>query len=216
MQILVGSGGLRLSHSPFISWGMRSVFALAVSFSKPPVLCLILSLGDRWICGERKTLNNKGCFCSSAFVSRLFYNIRHDVVLSDGDTAAADYYTLCEASCIKMSRGEVRHGTTTYRRHDRCNPERESGGIPGSVAPGSRGMKRMGPIQKVPLKRRSYTNRDWHEERRQVVFTYTGSFVSVTKGITQTVRSENRQNLMRLFFISGDHCLLIGSVCMCN
>lgn len=81
-----------------------------------------------------------------------------------------------------MSSSEVRHGATTYRKHDHSNPERERGGIPGSVAPRSRGMKRMGPIHKVPLKRRSYTNRDRHEERRQVVFTHTGSFVLITKG----------------------------------
>lgn len=83
---------------------------------------------------------------------------------------------------IKMSHRDIRHEATTYRIHDRTHPERERG-IPASVAPGSRGMKRMGPIHKVPLKQRSYTNRDWHEERRQVVFTYTSSFVSSTQGL---------------------------------
>lgn len=35
---------------------------------------------------------------------------------------------------IEMSRSEVRHGSTTCRIHDRCNPERESAGIPVCVA----------------------------------------------------------------------------------
>ena len=89
----------------------------------------------------------------------LHHSIKRDVIMSDGDNTAA--ITVClRHKYIKMSSSEVRHRATTYRIHDRCNPERESGGIPGSVAPASAGMKRMGPIHKVPLKRRSYTNRD--------------------------------------------------------
>lgn len=54
--------------------------------------------------------------------------------------------------------------------------------LPASVAPGSSGMTRMSPIHKVPLKRRSYNNRDWHEERGQVVFTHTGSLSRFLRG----------------------------------
>lgn len=150
---------------------LKLLEALAASW--PPLFNVL----SRW---KEKTLNEEGCFWSScSFTARPLTSL-HQTVLYDGNTAAAGYYVPLR-SYIKMS-SEVRHGATTYRIHDRSNPERESGGIPGCVAPGSTGMKRMGPIHKVPLKRRSYTNRDWHEERRQVVFTYTGSFVSSTKG----------------------------------
>lgn len=93
------------------------------------------------------------------------------------------------------------------------NPEKNSGGIPFPVTPGSRGMKRMGPIHEVPLKWCSYTNRDWHEESGKF-FSHTLALLSpLLRGVMQTVRSENRQNLMRLFYMSGNQCFLIG-VCV--
>lgn len=46
-------------------------------------------------------------------------------------------------------------------------------------------------------------------------FPHTLSLLSaLLGGILQMVRSENRQNLTRLFYISGVHCVLIG-VCAC-
>lgn len=50
------------------------------------------------------------------------------------------------------------------------------------------------------------------------LFSHTLALLSfLLRGVMQTVCPENRQNLMRLFFISGDHCVLIGVcvVCMC-
>lgn len=51
------------------------------------------------------------------------------------------------------------------------------------------------------------------------LFSHTLALLSaLLRGVMQTVCSENRQNLMRLFFVSGDHCVLIGVcvyVCEC-
>lgn len=111
-------------------------------------------------------------------------------------------------------RCQVRHGETTYRIHDRNTPERERVVEFLPLLPlEAEEWKEWAPFTKFHSSG-APTLIEIDMKKGDKLFSHTLALLSpLLRGIMQTVCSENRQNLMRLFFISGDHCVLIG-VCV--
>lgn len=149
-------------------------------------------------------LDNNINLCKAPLLNMFLCMFLHDSSFSSDLTNS---FSRCY---IKMSENQTWASSPDI--HDRPHQGGwERTNIPACGAPGGAGLKRPGPIHKVSFKQSACANQDWHEERRQLVFTHTVSLVCPTEGhyadaeLGKYTESDHR---------SGICCVLIG-VCAC-